>query len=412
MSRPPLLPVEEALARLLALVEPVESEAAPLSDAAGRILRRPIMAGHAQPPFDAAQMDGYAVALSPEQSEEAPSGSPFELIGEARAGAGAEAELRPGQAVRIFTGAPLPKAAPGARLAVALQEDAAVKDSAVSFSEAIRAGAWIRPAGLDFKPGDALLTAPRRLSPEDVALAAASGAATLSVARRPTATLLTLGDELRQPGEPLGPDQIYASNQYGVAALLRAAGAEAATPPIVPDDLDSLKSAIGAALSSDLIVTLGGASEGDHDLARPAFAAHGMQPDFYKIAMRPGKPLMAGRLGRSLVVGLPGNPVSAMICARVFLLPALAALEGDPDGAAARWETLPLAHALEKGGPRAHYMRAMVEEHAGRRHVRVYEDQDSSRLRLLSGADCLALRPANDPPREEGALIACQMLRK
>lgn len=407
-SKGRMMSVAEAQERILALAAPLGEETVPLTAACGRALRRDVVARRTQPPFDAAQMDGYAVALP--EGGAAPAGTPFRLRGEARAGAAAEATLSPGEAVRIFTGAPMPAATQGTRLSIALQEDASQQGDVVSFSEAVGPEAWIRPAGLDFSEGDVLLTAPRRISPEDVALAAASGAPWLTVSRRPRAALLTLGDELRLPGETLGPSDIHASNQFGVAALLAKAGVEIVMPPVVPDDIASLSRVIEDVSGADLIVTLGGASDGDHDLARPAFAALGMAPDFYKIAMRPGKPLMAGRLGRALVLGLPGNPVSAMVCSRVFVLPALAALEGAP-GLGEEWVELPLAETLGKGGPRAHYMRAVIEGRGAERRVRVYEDQDSSRLRLLSTADCLALRPANDPKRDEGARIPCLLLR-
>ncbi|MEM9725264.1 MAG: molybdopterin molybdotransferase MoeA [Pseudomonadota bacterium] len=428
-----LLSVEAALHRLLSLTAPLQAETAPLMEAVGRVLREPLAATHTQPPFDASQMDGYAVALSQgSRSEEAvataglaAAGTTFTLRGSSRAGSGAPSELtlRPGEAIRIFTGAPLPPAAPGAALTVALQEDATVAEAdgtapRVSFREALRPGRWIRPRGLDFQAGDVLLAAPRRLSAEDVTLAAAAGAPSLMVTRRPRVALLALGDELREPGAPLGPDQIYASGQYGVAALLAQAGADIRLPPIVPDALDALIAALRAASDVDLLVTLGGASAGDHDLARPAFEALGVTPEFHRIAMRPGKPLMAGRLGETIAVGLPGNPVSALVCARVFLLPTLAAMEGAPPAAHAvgggAWLSARLATDLGPGGPRAHYMRAVFEAAAdggADRRVRPFEDQDSSRQALLSAADCLVLRPAGDPPRPAGAPIDCLPLR-
>ena len=293
-SNRPLMPVAEALNRITAMAAPLGEETVSLIGAAGRALRRDVAAIRAQPPFDAAQMDGYAVALGGDAP--APAGERFALKGEARAAPAPRPALAPGEAVRIFTGAPMPAAQSDARLAVALQEDASVEGGAVSFSEPVAPGRWIRPSGLDFSAGDVLLRAPRRLTPEDVALAASAGAPWLTVARRPRVALLTLGDELRLPGEILGPDHIHASNQFGVGALLTAAGAEVTLAPVAPDDLDALQAVIEGAAGADLIVTLGGASEGDHDLARPAFAALGMTPDFYKIAMRPGKPLMAGNL--------------------------------------------------------------------------------------------------------------------
>ncbi|MEL6980457.1 MAG: molybdopterin molybdotransferase MoeA [Pseudomonadota bacterium] len=401
-----LLSVEAAMARVLALASPaVGPETVSLSAAEGRLLRAPVIARRDQPPFDAAQMDGYVCAFD---GEVAAAGARFALVGETRAGGARGQALRPGEAMRIFTGAPTPAAAPGASLGLALQEDAEVLESAaaVRFSEAVTARRWIRRAGLDFTSGQCLIEAGRRLRPEEIALAAAAGAPWLTVARRPRAVLLTLGDELRLPGEPIGAAEIFSSNQFGVAALLRRAGADVVTPPVAPDDLAALRGAIRAAAGADLIVTLGGASDGDHDLARPAFAAEGMDPTFYKIAMRPGKPLMAGRLGGALVIGLPGNPVSAMVCARLFLIPALRALEG-AEATAPEWFEAPLAVDLGPGGARDHYMRAQLQHGGGGASVRPYEDQDSSRLALLASADCLARLPAGAPALPKGSMLSC-----
>lgn len=408
---PPRLSVAEALSRLTALATPVPAETVDLGDAAGRLLRAPVIAGHAQPPFDAAQMDGYALGLRGAAAEP---GARYRLIGAGRAGAPTALRLGPGEAARIFTGAPLPQTAEDAAAAIALQEDVTVDHGAadgatqIEVCEASAAGDWIRPSGLDFSPGDTLLPVGRRLTPEDVALAASAGVPTLDVSQRPHAILLPLGDELRRPGERLGPADIYASNQFGVAALLRASGARATLTPPVPDDLDALRSALRRAFDAkpQLIVTLGGASDGDHDLARPAFAAEGMTPDFYKIAMRPGKPLMAGALGAAMVVGLPGNPVSSLVCARIFLTPLIAALEGAAPSTEEARVTLPLARPVGANGPRAHYMRARrLVDAAGQIRVDPFDDQDSSRLSLLSRADLLAVRPPNDGPRAAGELI-------
>lgn len=403
---PPLMTVAEARERLLALARPVGTEIAALPAAAGRVLRAPVTADRSQPPFDAAQMDGYALGLSGEAAE---AGTPFRLIGETRAGAAFEQGLAPGEAIRIFTGAPLPPAAGGARLSLALQEDATVEGEIVRFSEAATAGRWIRPSGLDFRAGETLLPAPRVLSPEDVALAAAAGRPWLTVSRRPRVTLLALGDELRLPGEATDAAAIFSSNQFGVAALLSQAGATVDLPPIVPDTLEALVGAIENAAGADLIVTLGGASDGDHDLARPAFASLGMTPTFYKIAMRPGKPLMAGRFRDAMVTGLPGNPVSAMVCARVFLLDAIGRMTGAPVSGGAVFP-MPLAVDLGPGGARQHYMRARIDGAGPDARVAPYEDQDSSRLGLLSGADCLLIRPAGDGPRQAGEVVECLSL--
>ena len=395
-SKTPMISVAEALDRILALVEPVGTELVSLADADGRALRGDLAAARTQPPFDASAMDGYAV-----RSADAEMGARLRVTAEIAAGAVPPAPLAPGEAMRIFTGAPTPAGAD----AILLQEDATRDGEHVVVNEPATAGAWIRPSGGDFNDGDALLSAPRRLGPADVALAAAAGRPWLTVARRPRAALLAFGDELRLPGEATGPAEIVSSNTFGVAALARRSGADAETAPIVPDDVEAARAAIRRAARSDLIVTLGGASDGDHDLSRPAFAAEGMAPTFYKIAMRPGKPLMAGRLGDALVIGLPGNPVSAMVCAMLFVRPAIDALLGLTPAPPQR-RRLPLAAPLEANGPREHYMRARLVTGGGETpRVAAVDSQDSSLLSRLAAADVLLIRPPRDPARAEGELV-------
>lgn len=405
MSKPPLMSVAEARSRILALAEPVGEETASLLDAAGRVLAEDVEARRTQPPFAASAMDGYAV-----RAADARSGATLRVVGEIAAGARADRPLAPGEAMRIFTGAPLPDGAD----AILLQEDARregdwVHVAPAKADDAVSPGAWVRPAGGDFHEGERLLRAPRRLSAEDVALAAAAGRSWLTVRRRPRIALLAVGDELTLPGDPRGPADIVSSNNFGVAALLRAAGAEPVIFPLIRDDLDALGAALEAARGFDALATLGGASEGDLDLARPAFGAAQVGLDFYRIAMRPGKPLSAGRFPRGgpVALGLPGNPVSALVCARLFLAPLVDALLGLPaDGP----PTSPraLAEAVDKNGPREHYMRA-TREPDGR--VRPVDDQDSSLLTRLSRADALIVRPPFDPPRAAGEAVACIMLR-
>ncbi|MCI4663059.1 MAG: molybdopterin molybdotransferase MoeA [Neomegalonema sp.] len=406
-----MISVEDARARILALAAPLGTETVSLLDACGRVLAEPVIAQRTQPPFAASAMDGYAV-----RAQDCQSGAQLAVIGEVAAGTRSNRKLGPGEAMRIFTGAPLPAGAD----AVLIQEDAQrIEDSAsagaprITATTSVAVGENIRRPGIDFETGETGLEAPKRLTPRDIALAAAMGHAWLSVYRAPRVALLALGDELRLPGEALGDAQIVSSNNFALAAQSRAWGADPWLLPIVPDDLDALIDAIRVAASADLLLTLGGASVGDHDLARPAFASLGMTPDFYKIAMRPGKPLMAGRLpanmGGKLVLGLPGNPVSAMVCAELFLRPALERLQGLPGTAPTR-VLARLAHDLPANGPREHYMRGLVERIESESRVTVFESQDSSRLSLLSRANALAVRPPQDAPRKAGDVLECIIL--
>ncbi len=406
MSPPtPRLSVDEALDRILALARPVGLETVALTGAAGRVLRRDLVAARTQPPFDASAMDGYAVRRT-----EATVGARLRVVAEIPAGVEPPRALAPGEAMRIFTGAPTPEGAD----AIALQEDVDAVEEAGARWAVVRAPlgdeSYIRPAGGDFRAGAPLLAAPRPLSPEDVALAAAAGRPWLDVARRPTVALLAIGDELALPGEPLGPSAIAASNGFGVAALSEALGAAPELHPVVRDDRGALDAALDAVGGADVIVTLGGASEGDHDLSKAAFEAAGAEIGFHKIAMRPGKPLMAGRLGRAVALGLPGNPVSAMVCARLFLGPTIEALLGLAPRRPARRRVI-LGADLAANGPREHYERArLVDAPDGPRAVAA-DSQDSSLLSVLAAADLLLVRPPHDPPRDAGASLDAILLR-
>ena len=381
-----MIPVAEALERLFGLVRPLPAERVPLVSAHGRVTTGPITALYTQPPFAASAMDGYAVAGDP-----AP-GDSFTVIGEAAAGHPFPGTCGPGQAVRIFTGAPMPDGADR----VLIQEDVDRNGDRIILRENADRGRHVRPAGGDFSAGDTL-PAPRRLGARDVALIAAMGHAEVEVARRPEVALIATGDELVPPGTPPGPGQITASNGHGLHARLAELGARPRLLPIARDTEAALTQAFDLARGADLIVTIGGASVGDHDLVAPVAERLGMDRAFYKIAMRPGKPLMAGRMGEALVVGLPGNPVSSMVCAEVFLRPLLAAMQGLPP-APVPTETHPLAHAMPEGGPRTHYMRGRFTA----RGVEVFDRQDSSLLTVLAEADLLAIRPIDAPPAAAG----------
>ncbi len=392
-----LLPVEEALTRLLSLMTPTGVERVPLTEALGRVLAEPLAARRTQPPFAASAMDGYAVR----DADLAP-GAGFEVTGEAQAGLRFSGRVAPGQAVRIFTGAPMPEGADR----VLIQEDAdRLSDGRIRARENLDAGTHVRPAGADFVEGDRL-EAPRRLTPQDVALIAAFNHPTVPVRRRPIVALIATGDELVEPGETPGPDQIVSSNAYGMHALLAAQGADPRLLPIARDTRESLHEAFASAEGADLVVTLGGASVGDHDLVAQAGTDAGLELDFWRIAMRPGKPLMAGRLRGTPMIGLPGNPVSAMVCGHVFLRPAVDALLGLSGGPLPR-ERAPLAAPVPANGPREHYARVALEGGV----LRVLERQDSSLLSVLAEASALAIIPGGSPPLPAGASVEFVRLR-
>ncbi len=382
-----MITVEEALAHLFALVSPLDTETVPLAKANNRVLSQDVTARRDQPPFAASAMDGYAVA-----GADAKTGATFKVIGEAAAGHGFNGTVNKGEAARIFTGAPLPQGTDW----VVIQEDVMRDGDMITIGDNLESKSNVRPAGADFKTGDTI-TAPRRLTPSDVALLASMNIPRVPVSRRPTVAVIATGDELVQPGEDPGPDQIIASNSYGIAALLENLGAHTRLLPIARDTVSSLELSFDLAKDADLIVTIGGASVGDHDLVGAVAQAQGMERAFYKIAMRPGKPLMAGRMGNATMIGLPGNPVSAMVCGHIFLAPVINKMLGLGERPAPR-RTVTLAREIGANGPREHYMRAQL----GPDGVTIHDRQDSSLLTVLAGANCLAIRPINDTPRSKG----------
>ncbi len=385
-----MISVDEALAHVFDLADAMPVETVPLAQAAGRVLFGVVAARRGQPPFAASAMDGYAL-----RGTEAKAGASFDVIGEAAAGARYAGTVTPGTAVRIFTGAPVPEGADR----VVIQEDVTRDGDRITLGDRLDQAAHIRPAGADFAAG-AELAGPRLLRPSDLALLAAMNIAEVPVARRPVVALIATGDELVMPGEEPGPDQIVASNSFGLKALVEAAGACARVLPIARDDTASLTAILGLAEDADLIVTIGGASVGDHDLVSQAAEAMGLQRAFYKIAMRPGKPLMAGRLSGTPMLGLPGNPVSAMVCGHIFLRPLLRAMLGLGRHPAPR-RTAPLARDVAANGPREHYMRARLTEGG----IEPFERQDSALLTVLADADALLVRPARDGARSAGETV-------
>jgi molybdopterin molybdotransferase len=400
-----MITVEEALARVLASAEePLEEEKVALESAYGRVLARDLTALRTQPPFPNSAMDGYALRAA----DTALSLATLAVIGESAAGRAFPGAVGPGEAVRIFTGAPMPDGTD----AIVIQEDVRREGERIQLSAAALAGDNLRQAGMDFLAGEALIAAGRRLTPRDVALAAAGNHAALPVRRRGRVAIVATGDELVAPGGgPLGPAQIVASNNLAVAGVVEACGGVAIDLGIAVDELSALKAAVAQArdAKADVLVTLGGASVGDHDLVQRALVSAGMELGFWRIAMRPGKPLMHGRLGAMRVLGLPGNPTSSMVCAILFLRPLLNALHGEPDPGADLSQPARLGVALGANGARQDYMRASLSRGAeGILVATPAAEQDSSLVKTMARADGLIVRPPHAEPAKAGD--ACKVI--
>jgi len=399
------MPVEEALAQVLASVSgPVDEESVPLAEAFGRTLAHDVAARRVQPPFANSAMDGYALRAF----DAAVAPARLTVVGEAAAGRPFAGRLNAGEAARIFTGAPLPEGADS----VAMQEIAQRDGDVVTFAAPVPPGDHVRRRGCDFVEGEILLSAGRRLTARDVALAAAADYPTLGVRRRPWVAILSSGDELATPGETRGPAQIVASNAFAVAGVILAAGGEPLDLGVAPDDPAALASRLAEAqrAKADVLTTIGGASVGDHDLIRKALADAGMSLDFWRIAMRPGKPLIHGRLGAMNVLGLPGNPTSATVCAILFLRPLVRALLGDSAAGADPSEPARLAAAAPANQERSTYLRATLDAGPnGETLATPIADQDSSLAKALARADALLVRPIGAPPAAAGA--TCRIIR-
>jgi molybdopterin molybdotransferase len=397
-----LLPVASALEQILSGVEAPAEEMVSVFEADGRVLARDLAATFTQPPFAASAMDGYAVY----GADAAPVGARWTVVGASAAGRGFSGTVSPGEAVRIFTGAPVP---PGCGTVV-IQEDVERNGDVIVAIDATAAAANIRPAGNDFSEGAILLRRGQRFDPHALTLAAAMGYGDVPVARRPVVAILATGDELVPPGARPGPDQIVSSNPAGIAALVARAGGVPLQLGIVADRMDDLRAAIAQAHGADVLVTIGGASVGDHDLVGPALKDEGIDLAFWKVAIRPGKPLMFGQLGPMRVLGLPGNPVSALITARVFLVPLIHALVG-ASGRDEERETAILTQPLEANGPRLHLMRAKLgRDAAGALTVTPMPSQDSSLLSALVEADCLIRREPGAALAEVGDVVRLECL--
>lgn len=392
-----LLPVEDAISRLGGMISPLGVENISLAQANGRVLARDVVAQRTQPPFDNSAMDGYAVRAG----DIATVPVTLQVIGEAPAGGTYEGYVGEGQAVRIFTGGPIPDGAD----AIVIQEDTTRDGASVEVLESSAAGRHIRRAGLDFNQGDVCLKAGERLTPYSIALAAAANVPTLTVYKQPKVAFFATGNELVLPGEIPGPNQIVSSNSAGIAAFIQAHGGIPIDLGIARDTLDSIKETASQAKDADLLLTLGGASVGDHDLVQQALVEIGLKVDFWKIAMRPGKPLMFGEIKGQPFLGLPGNPVSALVCAILFLSAAMARLSGLAAKHPAHINVLVEAD-LPKNGPRQDYIRARLRrDETGALLATPGTRQDSSMLSSMAASGGLIIRAPHAPALSAGATV-------
>ena len=390
-----MISVAEARARIVAAMRPTAPEMVALAEAWGRVAAADHASRLTQPPADVSAMDGFCL-----RAADGALGATLAIVGSAPAGHPWAGMVGPGQAVRIFTGSVMPAGAD----AVLIVEDAVEARGMVEVREAVRAGRHIRRAGQDFTAGDVLVAAGTRIAARAVGLLAAGNHPWVRVHRRPRVALLATGDEIALPGEPIPPGGIISSNAHALAALVRAGGGEPVVLPVVADDEAALAAAVEG-LSCDLLVTTGGASVGAHDLVQPALARRGLRTDFWKIAMRPGKPLIFGALGEVPMLGLPGNPVSALVCAVLFLLPALARMQGLEGQGPAESEAV-LGAALVANDHRADHLRARLAPGPdGRKVATAFARQDSGMLRLLAEADALILRPPHAPSAAPGETV-------
>jgi molybdopterin molybdotransferase len=389
-----MISVEEAQQRLIAMIAPLGAEQVSLNDALGRVLAEDVVARRTQPPWDVSAMDGYAARAS----DVAKVPARLRVVGSAPAGQAYAGAVKTGEAVRIFTGAPVPEGAD----CIVIQEDTERQGEFVEIREGAPKGRYVRPAGLDFRAGEVGLKAGRRLSPSDVGFAAAMNRPWLLVHRRPRVAILPTGDEVVMPGDPVGPNQIVSSNGIALAALVTSCGGVPVQLAIAPDDNSALQRIAAGAAGADLLLTTGGASVGDHDLVRGALGADGLALDFWTVAMRPGKPLMVGRYRDTPMIGLPGNPVSTLVCGLLFAKPAMAKMSG----IAEVFETPARARLtvpLEANDRRQDYLRATLGRAGdGTLEAEPFKKQDSSMISLLARADCLVIRKPHAPAAQVG----------
>ena len=391
-----MISVEEARGRILAALTPTPAEIVALAEAWNRVAASPVLARLTQPPADVSAMDGYALRAADGRLD-----ATLTVIGAAPAGHPFDGRVGPGETVRLFTGSVVPEGAD----AILLQEDATREGDRVTVKEAVTAKRHIRRAGQDFAAGDAVVAAGRRFTARDVGLAAAANHPWVSVHRRPRIAILATGDEIAMPGEPIPPGGIVSSNSHALAALVRATGGDPVVLPVARDDRAAIAATADAVGGMDMLVTTGGASVGDHDLVIESLKQRGMTLDFWQIAMRPGKPLLFGQLGATPVLGLPGNPVSALVCAILFLVPAIGRLSGLPGDPPAT-EPARLGAKLAANDHRADHLRATLAPGPdGAPVVIPFPVQDSAMLQRLARADALILRAPHAPALPEGAEV-------
>ncbi|MEE2525731.1 gephyrin-like molybdotransferase Glp [Hyphobacterium sp. HN65] len=388
-----MISLQDAIAIVQQSISPMESEAVPLGQANGRILSAPVVAMRTQPPFNASAMDGYAVR----SADLADGIQNFELAGESAAGHRAPTALEAAQAMRISTGAPLPEGADQ----VVIQENSQRQGGHVRLEDTARPGANVRKAGIDFAEGDRLIAAGQRITPDAIALMASAGVEVVSVIARPRIGIVSTGDELVEMGEEAGPDQIINSIAPALVAHVAGWGGEPVYLGIARDNRENTEARLALARDFDILVTIGGASVGDHDHLRPAFETLGGQFRFEKIAVKPGKPTWFGCLGDTWCIGLPGNPVSALVMARLILRTAIQACLGQAHELV--FQTAAAGTELAANGSRETFVRAVEDRRTGR--VRPLDNQDSSAQSALASSTCLIRRPANAPPLAAGERV-------
>lgn len=391
-----MLSIEEALDKIRSGITPLPTEEIFVSDALGRVLAEDVIATVSHPPQAVSAMDGYAV-----RAEDVPD-VPVNLkqIGEAAAGHKFEGEVGPGECARIFTGGALPRGADS----IVIQEDTDADGNTVTIKEAPSLGEWVRPEGLDFAAGKVLLSAGRIMTARDVGLAAAAGATWIRVRRRPRIAILSTGDEIVMPGAPMRSDQIVSSNSVALVAYAQTLGAEGTSIGIAEDRPESLRARLKDATGFDILVTSGGASVGDHDLVQSVFGDEGLELGFYKIAMRPGKPLIFGNIGGTYLLGLPGNPVSTGVTSAIFLKAAVESMLGIVPGPL--YQAARLGRDLKANGKRLDFMRARLEpSDSDLPTATPFERQDSSMMAAFAGADCLVMREIGAPAAKAGDIV-------
>jgi molybdopterin molybdotransferase len=396
-----MLSVAEALAKVTGGVERVSAEQVALPEALGRVLASDVAARLTHPPVAVSAMDGYAVRAAAVADVPAT----LKQIGESAAGSGFAGSVGPGETVRIFTGAPLPDGAD----TIIIQEVTDADGETITIKESAKEGHFVRPAGLDFSKGEILLKAGRVLTARDLGLAASMNVPWLDVRRRPRIAYTATGDEVVMPGDPLRPDQIISSNSVALGAYIETLGGTPVNLGIARDSEDSLRQVFEGARGMDMLITMGGASVGDYDFVRKVLSAEGMDLGFYRVAMRPGKPLIFGHLGGVAVLGLPGNPVSAGVTSAIFLQAAMAKMLGLDDTVTA--PTALLGRDLDVNDFRQDYLRATLTNDAdGNLVATPFERQDSAMMARLAQADCLIVRPPEAPAASKGERIDIIML--